>query len=125
MRQRHTTYWSSTIQQKGKRRVTVSDYRESMKRNLFTAMLSQRLQELTQQAEPPFIFGGSFIGGYAWGYEAFQALAYIGVGGVEPAVNALIQENERARKFGFTASELERTKKILMKNIGTQLQRTR
>ena len=102
---------------KTKDQVTVSDYRESIVRSLFTAMLSQRLQELTQKAEPPFIFGGSFIGGYARGYEAFQALAYIGKGGVEPAIDALVQENERARKFGFTASELERTKKILRKNI--------
>ena len=75
------------------------------------------MQELTQKADPPFVFGGSNIGGYARGYEAYQSLAYLGKGGVEPAVNALIQENERARKFGFTASELDRVKKQLMKNI--------
>src|SRR5690606_19270259 len=50
------------------------------------------------------------------GYDAYSSFAVLGKGGVEPAINAIIQENERARKFGFTASELERMKKILMKN---------
>lgn len=96
---------------------TLGDYRRYLVRRLFTSMLSQRMQELTQKAEPPFIFGGTFIGGYARGYEEFQSLAYIGQGGVEPALKALIVENERARKFGFTEAELDRTKKMLLKSI--------
>lgn len=102
---------------KEKQLVTVGDYREDLVRRLFTSMLSQRLQELTQKAEPPFVFGGSFIGGYARGYEEFQSIAYVGQAGVEAAVNALIMENERARKFGFTANELDRTKKMVMKSF--------
>lgn len=102
---------------KEKKEETLGDYREYLVRRLFTSMLSQRMQELTQKAEPPFVFGGTFIGGYARGYEEFQSLAYLGQGGVEPALNALIIENERARKFGFTEPELDRTKKMLLKSI--------
>jgi zinc protease len=102
---------------KAKEETTVQDYRDYLVRVLFTSMLGQRMQELTQKAEPPFVFGGSNIGGWARGYEAYQSFAYLGKGGVEPAINALVQENERARKFGFTASELDRIKKMLMKNI--------
>lgn len=102
---------------KEKKNVTLGDYREFLVRRLFTSMLSQRMQELTQKAEPPFVFGGTFIGGYARGYEEFQSLAYLGKGGIEPALTALIMENERARKFGFTEPELERTKKMMMKSI--------
>ena len=102
---------------KSKEEITVQDYRDYLVRVLFTSMLGQRMQELTQKAEPPFVFGGSNIGGWARGYEAYQSFAYLGKGGVEPAINALVQENERARKFGFTASELDRVKKQLMKNI--------
>lgn len=102
---------------KAKEETTLGDYREYLVRRLFTSMLSQRMQELTQKAEPPFIFGGTFIGGYARGYEAFQSIGYVSKSGVEIAVKALIQENERARKFGFTAAEVERTKKMLMKGI--------
>ncbi|HTE31057.1 MAG TPA: pitrilysin family protein, partial [Chryseolinea sp.] len=102
---------------KAKEESTVADYREYLVRVLFTTMLSQRMQALTQKAEPPFVFGGSNIGGWARGYESYQSFAYLGKGGVEPAVQALMQENERARKFGFTASEFDRIKKTLMKNI--------
>ena len=70
------------------------------------------MQELTQRADPPFVFGGSNVGGWARGYEAYQSFAYIGQRGVEPAVQALIQENERARKFGFTAGELDRAEDV-------------
>jgi zinc protease len=80
-------------------------------------MLSQRLQELTQQPTPPFLFGASSLGEFVRGYEAYSSFAVLGKDGVEPAVNAIIQENERARKFGFTASELDRLKKTLMKNM--------
>ena len=102
---------------KAKLETTVGDYRDYLVRVLFTSMLGQRMQELTQKAEPPFVFGGSNIGGWARGYEAYQSFAYLSKGGVEPAINALVQENERARKFGFTGSELDRIKKMLMKNI--------
>ena len=100
---------------KSKEEITVQDYRDYLVRVLFTSMLGQRMQELTQKAEPPFVFGGSNISGWARGYESYQSFAYLGKGGVEPAINALVQENERARKFGFTASELDRVKKQLMK----------
>ncbi len=103
--------------QKEKKEETLADYREYLVRRLFTSMLSQRMQELTQRAEPPFVFGGTFIGGYARGYEEFQSIAYLGKGGIQPALTALITENERARKFGFTPGELDRTKKMLMKSI--------
>lgn len=102
---------------KAKETVTLSDYRDYLVRVLFTSMLGQRMQELTQKADPPFVFGGSNIGGWARGFESYQSFAYLSKGGVEPAVQALVQENERARKFGFTAAELERVKKMLLKNI--------
>lgn len=97
--------------------VTIKDYRDGMVRRLFTSMLSQRLQELTQKSSPPFLYGGSSLSGFVRGYEGYSAVAVLGKDGPTPAINALVQENERARKFGFTPAELERTKKMLMKNI--------
>jgi zinc protease len=102
---------------KMKSETKVSDYREFIVERLFTSMLMQRMQELTQKSSPPFIYGGSNLGEFVRGYEAYSSFAVLGSQGVEPAINALIQENERARKFGFTAAELERTKKIVMKTI--------
>lgn len=103
--------------QKSTPEITVGDYRAYMVRNLFTSMLSQRMQELTQSANPPFIFGGSSLSGFVRGYEAYASYAVLGKDGVEPALNAIILENERARKFGFTAAELDRTKKTMMKGM--------
>ncbi len=97
--------------------VTVGDYRHSIVKNIFQTMLGQRMQELTQSANPPFVFGGSNLGGFLRGHETFSSFALISKAGVEPAVNAIIQENERARKYGFTANELDRTKKNLVKNM--------
>ncbi len=96
---------------------TLGAYRESLLRNLFTSMLSQRMQELMQKEEPPFLFAANSFGSLARGYESYNSYGYLGKEGVEPAIRALIQENERARKYGFTTNELERTKKMLMKSV--------
>ena len=96
---------------------TVADFRQYMMEGLFQSMLGQRMGELTQTAKPPFIFGGSNMGGFLRGVEAFTSFALLSPAGVEPAINALIMEGERARQFGFTAAELDRSKKSLLKNM--------
>lgn len=96
---------------------TYGAYRELLLRSLFTSMLSQRMQELMQKEEPPFLYAANTFGGLARGYESYNAYAYLSKAGVEPAIRALVAENERARKFGFTESELDRTKKMMMKSI--------
>jgi len=110
-------YYSTT---KEKLETTLGDYRDAIIKRLFTSMLSQRMQELTQKPNPPFIFGASSLGGFLRGYEAYVSYAALSKAGVEPAVNAIIQENERARKFGFTAAELDRTKKNLLRGMERQ-----
>lgn len=100
-----------------KKELLVEDYRQSMVQQLFQSMLGQRIQELTQRANPPFIFAGTFVGDFIRGVEGVQSIAYLTKNGVEPAITALIQENERARRYGFTEAELDRTKKNLMKGM--------
>jgi len=95
---------------------TIGDYRQSLVRQLYTSMLNLRLQELTQQENPPFLMASTGIGTLVRGYEAFTSAAYLGRGGAEPAVNALIQEQEKVRQFGFSAEELERVKKDMLRN---------
>lgn len=96
---------------------TLGDYRQAMVERLFGAMLGQRMQELTQQANPPFVGGGSGVGRLVLGYRSFQSSALLGRQGSGPAVDALVQENERARQFGFGEAELERSKKDLLRNV--------
>jgi len=96
--------------------VTIADYRRQMIENLYGQMLSARMQELTQQADPPFIQGGSSMGKLVRGYESFSAYALVGKGGVKPAIDALIREDERARRFGFSQDELDRARKNMLRN---------
>jgi len=96
---------------------TFGEYRERLIENLGALMLSQRIVELTQQADPPFIQGGSNMGRVVRGYRSFNSVALLGRGGPVPAINALVQEGERVRQFGFTPAELDRAKKSMQRNI--------
>jgi zinc protease len=98
-------------------RDTFADYREKLVEALFSAMLGQRMQELAQQASPPFMGGSSAMSRLTARYESYNAYAALGKGGAAPAIEALVQENARARQFGFSAAELERSKKNMMRNF--------
>lgn len=100
-----------------KEQTTLRAYRELLMRSLFSSMLSQRMQEMMQKEKPPFLYAANTFGSLARGYESYNAYAYLSKGGVEPAITALVAENERARQYGFTDGELERTKKMMMKSM--------
>ncbi|MEI9918759.1 MAG: insulinase family protein [Bacteroidota bacterium] len=100
-----------------KTETTMGDYRASIVKSLFNSMLNQRLQEYTQKADPPYLYAGSGLSGFILGYEVYSSLAVVGQQGVEPALQTILQENERARKFGFTAGELERVKKSFSRSL--------
>ena len=97
--------------------VTVGDYRADIVKNLAGQLLNLRMQELTQKANPPFLFGGGGESEFVHGYESYFAVAAVGKAGVVPAIEALIVENERARKYGFSAAELDRAKKSFLRSM--------
>jgi zinc protease len=96
---------------------TIGDYRNSLKRQLFSTILSQRLQELTQQANPPFVGAGSGFGNFIRGHENFRAYANVGNGDINRGLDAVTEEIERAKRFGFTAAELGRSKKSMLSSM--------
>lgn len=93
---------------------TLKDYRQMVIQQLFTGMLNQRLQELTQQADPPFMSAGSYYGSVVRSKDAYQLSAYAPENGIERALKTLLQENQRVKQYGFTQSELDRYKKQLL-----------
>ena len=97
--------------------VNAGDYRHKTVERLFAMMLSQRSQELTQQANPPFVGGGSGLAPAVTGFRMFSAVAVLGRAGLAPALDALVQENQRVRQFGFGAAELDRAKKNLLRRL--------
>ena len=95
---------------------SVNDYRKGLVQDIFITLMNQRLQELTQKENPPFLYGGVGFGSFARGYEAFTAYAGTGTGNLQKGLSALTEEIERVKRFGFTASELERAKKSFLNN---------
>jgi len=89
-------------------------YRKSIIENLVSSLINQRLEELTQQEKPPFLFANTGFGQFIRGYGSFNSFAVVGKGTVEDAVTALIEETNRARQFGFLQTELDRAKSELL-----------
>ncbi len=96
------------------------DYKNNLVRNLFSQMLNARLAELSQKANPPYLFAFSSFGNFVRGYDAFTSAAIMGKGDIKPAINTLVIETERVKKFGFTNAELERAKKSILTNYLSQ-----
>ena len=90
---------------------TVGDYRTDFVESLFSSMINVRLEEYTNDTNPPFVYGYSYHGSLLGrGKEAFQSMAMTAEDKQLDAIKVLAIENERARKFGFTQSELDRAK---------------
>lgn len=98
--------------------VTVEQYNQSMVESLAATMLNNRLRELVNSNNPPFTYGSVYHGGtYARTKEAFQGFAMTKDGGQLSALNVLLEETERAKRFGFTQSELDRAKSQIISNV--------
>ncbi len=90
---------------------TYGDYRRMLIYNLFTGMLNQRLQELMEKPEPPFINAQVYYGGlWARTKYGYQAFAVVAENGINMGLQALLEENLRVKKYGFTEGELQRYK---------------
>ena len=94
--------------QKGNMGYLMVGYMKSMIEN----MLNARLNELTQQADPPFIQAAAGDGDFllAKTKSAFIGLAVAKEDGILTSTETLMEEIERVRRFGFTASEYARAK---------------
>ena len=91
--------------------------------NLIATMYNNRMEELTQKANPPFIFGYGYYGTFFVSdtKDAWTGLAYAkDKNGINEALTAIVAENKRMQQYGFTASEFERAKADLMKRIENQ-----
>ncbi|HRH65910.1 MAG TPA: insulinase family protein [Bacteroidia bacterium] len=96
---------------------TVEDYRRNIAQSLFSGMLNARMSELQRQADPPFMFSYSGYGDLVRNKYAYTSAAGCKENGIERALQTLVTENERVRRFGFTSTELERQKAEMMSGI--------
>lgn len=91
-------------------RRSVAAYREGLVEALYSGMLIDRLNELTQTPDAPFMGVSSFSGSLVRPLDASLLSADVGEAGVERGLAALLAETRRAAMHGFTAAELEREK---------------
>ena len=95
---------------------TWADYRKSLVEGLVSTLINQRLNELTQKENPPFLFAQTGYSPFLRGYNSFNSFAVVSQGTVNDAIDALMEETNKARQFGFLQSELDRAKASLLNN---------
>jgi zinc protease len=92
--------------------------------NLINTMLSNRLTEIVQKGNAPFVFAQSNYGSFQGGLLNLDAFNSVAVSkdakGLEGAIKAVIAENVRMKKYGFTDTELERAKINLQTGVDKQ-----
>lgn len=100
---------------------TVGDYRSRIVEGLCFSMLSARFEELKNTATPPFVYAYAYVGGaWARGYESYNGGAMCGISEIQKAVEALVVESMRVKKFGFTTDELTRAKASVLSDYEKQ-----
>ena len=92
---------------------------ENYATNLIGNMLNARLNELLQEANPPYIYAGSYDGDFfvAKTKQAFTGIVVCKEDAVESGIATLLREMERARRFGFTESEYQRARAEYLRNL--------
>lgn len=95
---------------------TKADYRNFLLRTFYGGMLTQRLDEIRQKPDAPFIFAGTGYGNFVRDLDYFSASGVVATGKIEAGIQSLIMENERVAQFGFTQAELDRVKRAVLNN---------
>lgn len=93
----------------------LNDYIQS----IIGIIMNERFEELIHQADPPFIYADASGGDYmiARTKAALTVSALAKEGEIESALTTLVNETERVKQYGFTASEYERARINLLKIV--------
>lgn len=89
---------------------TETDYRRTIREGLLTDMLQQRLIEISQRPDAPFLRASVYKGTYTRGGDVYLLFAQVEdePGAMETAMEALLAESERMSRHGFSDGELDR-----------------
>src|SRR5678809_1078386 len=105
-----TTRIDVSVRMAARRFVTISDYRRSIVERLFGALMSARLDEIANSPNAPFLRAETDRGLLVRTAEVTSLGALVPPGGVERGLTALFTEMNRAARFGFTQTEVNRQK---------------
>lgn len=96
---------------------TAADYRRLLVENIYNSLLNQRLTELADQENPPFISAYSYKNRIARSKDAYSLNASTKDDGIARGLEAILREAERVKQHGFTQSELDRAKKQFLRGM--------
>jgi zinc protease len=96
---------------------TEADIKNQLIRTFYGGMLSQRLDEIRQKPNPPFIFAGAGYGDFVRNLDYFSVSGVVSSGKAVAGITAMLTENERVARFGFTQQELDRVKKSVLNSV--------
>ncbi|MGV3707870.1 MAG: M16 family metallopeptidase, partial [Gemmatimonas sp.] len=103
-------------QKKASMEKTVGDYRQSLVERLTDAMLNQRLAEIAQKPDAPYLGAGAARGNFVRPMDIYLLSATPKEGMVLPTLTTLMTEVERVRQHGFLQSELDRTRSNMIRS---------
>lgn len=98
---------------------TIGDYRKSLLKSAYSRMLNNRLSELRQVANPPFLSASVGVGSFIGGLDSYFASLTAKPNELESGFKALVRELERVQKYGFTQTEFDRIISVMNKNNET------
>ena len=97
---------------------TLGGYKQNIVKGLFTTMLNNRLRELTQQENPPYLGAGAGFSGNVRNYSQFNINVTVAdAAKTLKGLNTALEVIEKVKRFGFTQSELDRAKANHLKSM--------
>jgi zinc protease len=112
-----STRISATNTTAAREQMTIGSYRQHMVEQLFAAMVSARLDEISQAPNAPFLGAQTDRSLFVRTIEVTSLDAIVARGNVERGLSALVTELARVARFGFTAPELNRMKLNLQRGL--------
>ena len=93
--------------------------REGLLASFFNSMVANRLSEIMQQSDPPYLGGSIGYGGLVRNYASYTCSAVVKPNEETEALKTILVENERIKRYGFSDSELKRVKADLLSAMET------
>ena len=92
-----------------------------MMRSFYNTMIANRISEIIQRGNAPFMSASIGIGSMVRGYSAYSLSTVAKPNKEKEALEAVIREHERIMQHGFTDSELERVKTNMLTSLRSAL----
>jgi len=96
---------------------TTADYHQSILKAIYNQIIGARFNELSQQSNPPFLQAGNYMSNFMANLVTTSTSIVGKQGELEKGFKAAWTEIERVKKYGFTQTELNRAKDILLSGM--------